>query len=246
MAIPIYFFFRSDPNLVTILTMVILYAEFLWLLRRWSRQVHHHDQGLTHYGIMWTHQNRVEFINGLSIGFLLVWLLFIVEAVFSWVTFKTPTASIGRIILEGLIVSFGIGFAEELFFRGWILDELEKDYNLTTAIWETALLYSSFHFLKPIAEIIRTFPQFPALVLLGLTLGITKHLNRGRLGMSIGIHGGLVWGYYVIQVGQLITYTNTVSPLITGVDRNPLAGVMGLFFLSILYFVVRRKQSLNP
>lgn len=235
-AIPIYFFFHSDPNLVTILTMVILYAEFLWLLRRWSRQVHQHPTGLRHYGLGWTYNNRIELINGLNIGFLLVWLLFIVEAIFGWVTFKNPTASIGRIILEGLLVSLGIGFAEELFFRGWILDELKKDYSPTAAIWGNTLLYASLHFLKPLTEIIRTFPQFPALILLGLTFSWAKQSNRGRLGMSIGLHGGLVWGYYVIQVGQLITYTNTVSPLITGVDKNPLAGVMGLLFLSILGF----------
>lgn len=245
LAIPIYFFFRFDPNLVTILTMVILYIEFLWLLRRWSRQVHHHPNGLRHYGLVWTYNNRVELVKGLSIGFLFVWLLFIAEAIFGWVTFKTPTTTIGRVIVEGLVISLGIGFAEELFFRGWILDELEKDYSRATAIWGNALLYSSLHFLKPLNEVIRTFPQFPALVLLGLTFSWAKYLNRGRLGMSIGLHGGLVWGYYVIQVGQLITYTNTVSPLITGVDRNPLAGVMGLFFLSLLGFFVRRKQKLN-
>lgn len=245
LAIPIYFFFRPDPNLVTILTMVILYAEFLWLLRRWSRQVHRHLGGLTHYGIDWTYQNRVDLVKGLSIGYLFVWLLFIVEAVFGWVTFKNPTASIGRIVLEGFIISLGIGFAEELFFRGWIFDELQKDYSLNATIWGSTLIFASLHFLKPVSEIIRTFPQFPALVLLGLIVSWAKVRHRGRLGMSIGLHGGLVWGYYVIQVGQLITYTDTVSPLITGVDRNPLAGVMGLLFLSLLGLIIRQKSVLK-
>jgi hypothetical protein len=128
-----------------------------------------------------------------------------------------------------------------LFFRGWIFDELAKDYAISGAIWGNALLYSSFHFLKPLSEIIRTFPQFPALVLLGLIFSWAKHLNRGRLGMGIGLHGGLVWGYYVIQVGQLITYTNIVPQWLTGVDRNPLAGVMGILFLGILAKVLNQK-----
>lgn len=245
MAIPIYFLFRRDANLVTILTMTILYIEFLWLLRRWSRQVHHHTHGLGHYGLTWTYNNRLELAKGLGIGFFFVLLLFSVEAMFGWVTFKTPSTSLGRIVIEGLLVSLGIGFAEELFFRGWILDELEKDYPIKWAILGNALFFSSFHFLKPLAEIIRTLPQFPALVLLGLILCWVKHLNRGRLGMSIGLHGGLVWGYYVIQVGQSIAYTDTISPWFTGVDRNPLAGIMGILFLGILAFWIRRKQRLK-
>jgi uncharacterized protein len=246
LAIPLYLFFRHDPNLTSILTMTLLFLGFLWLLRLWSRQVHHHSGGLKHYGLAWTYNNRVELARGLSIGFLFVWLLFITEAILGWVTFETPTASLGRIAVEGLIVSLLIGFAEELFFRGWILDELGKDYPPRPAIWGTALIFSSFHFLKPLAEVIRTFPQFPALILLGLILGRARQLNRGRLGMSIGLHAGLVWGYYILQVGQLITYTYKVPPWLTGIDRNPLAGGMGIFFLIILGLSIGRKRVADP
>jgi hypothetical protein len=90
------------------------------------------------------------------------------------------------------------------------------------------------HFIKPWADIIRTFPQFPALIVLGLTLVWARRRTGYRLGQSLGLHAGLVWAYYVINVGDLMVMRDRVPDWLTGVDRNPLAGLMGLFFLSLL------------
>jgi hypothetical protein len=49
----------------------------------------------------------------------------------------------------------------------------------------------------------------------------------------------LVWGYYIINVGNLITYTKKVPEWITGIDRNPLAGVTGILLLSAIALSVR-------
>jgi hypothetical protein len=38
-----------------------------------------------------------------------------------------------------------------------------------------------------------------------------------------------------------VKYSNNVSPWITGVDNNPLAGLMGLLFLSVLAFWMRKR-----
>jgi membrane protease YdiL (CAAX protease family) len=60
-----------------------------------------------------------------------------------------------------------------------------------------------------------------------------KAFSEGdRLGIPIGLHAGLVWGYYIVNVGQLIEYSNQVPVWVTGIDGNPIAGVMGLLFLS--------------
>ncbi|HEY9891306.1 MAG TPA: LPXTG cell wall anchor domain-containing protein, partial [Candidatus Sericytochromatia bacterium] len=83
-----------------------------------------------------------------------------------------------------------------------------------------------------------------SLLILGLTLVWAKRSTRGLLGLPIGIHAGLVWGYYILNVGKLVEYSHQVSPWITGVDGNPIAGVMGLLFLSFLAFWMR-KRSLN-
>ena len=130
----------------------------------------------------------------------------------------------------------GVGLAEELVFRGWLLDELERDYSPKVSLCADAVIFAILHFIKPLSEMIRTLPQFPGLVLLGLTLVWGKRSHKNNLGISIGLHGGLVWGYYIINVGKLVQYSDRVSPWITGVDSNPIAGLMGLFLLSILGF----------
>jgi hypothetical protein len=240
-AAPIYLLGR-DPNLVTILTMGLLFGEFLLLLRWWGKKVYQQPQLLKRYGLAGTRQNGLDLLKGLSIGLLFTFCLFTLEGLLGWLKFQTPPEVLPRVILEGLASALGIGFAEELVFRGWLLDELQRDYSSKTALWTDAVIFAVSHFIKPLGEIIRTFPTFPCLLLLGLTLVWAKRSSGGLLGLPIGLHAGLVWGYYIINVGQLVHYSNQVSPWITGVDSNPLAGAMGLLFLSILAFWMRKRS----
>ena len=106
----------------------------------------------------------------LAIGFCFCWGLFILEAIFGWVKFNTPRVFLVRIVAEGLLSALGIAFAEELFFRGWILGELQRDYKRETTAWINAIIFALAHFIKPLTEVIRTFITFPALVVLGLIL----------------------------------------------------------------------------
>jgi membrane protease YdiL (CAAX protease family) len=243
-AIPLYYLFAANANLVSILTLIVLYLEFLGLSHYWGRAVYG-DQGLADYGLIWRRKTLIELINGGAIGLFFTFSLFLTQACLGWLNFSAPSPNINRIILEGFLVAFAVGFAEELLFRGWLLRELEKDYRPDIALTISALIFALAHFIKPLAEIIRTFPQFPALVLLGLILGWAKRSCGGRLGKSIGLHAGLVWGYYILNVGQLIKYTGTVPDWITGIDKNPLAGVMGLLFLGILAIWIRKKAVLS-
>jgi len=243
LAAPIYLLV-SDANLVSILTIVLLYVEFIFLLRFWGKYVYSQPQLLRHYGLEITRQNAVDLLRGLAIGTISILLLFGLQGVLGWIVWQKPQSSdfFRKVILEGLIVSLGIGFAEELLFRGWLLDELQRDYSPRTALWIDAVTFATSHFIKPLEAIIHTLPQFPALVLLGLTQVWGKRWRRGRLGLPMGLHGGLVWGYYIINVGGLIKYSGQVPEWITGVDKNPLEGVMGLVFLSGLALWTRGQK----
>jgi hypothetical protein len=241
LAAPIYLFFNSDPNLVTILTMGLLFILFLALLPQWGKYVHRQPQIIQTYGLVWSRRNAIEFFNGLSIGLLFCLGLFATEAIFGWIEIKTPSVMLLKIIAEGLLSAIAIGLAEELVFRGWILDELRRDYQLKTVVGANVLLFALSHFIKPIDEVIRTFVTFPALVILGLSLVWAKGAHRDRLGICIGLHAGLVWGYYILNVGKLIEDRDRVPDWVTGIDGNPIAGVMGLLFLSILALWMRKK-----
>ena len=141
-------------------------------------------------------------------------------------------------ISEGLLSAIGIAIAEELLFRGWLLDELQRDYGKLASIYLSAGMFAWGHFFKPIEEIMRTAVTFPALLLLGIALVLAKYRHGDRLGISIGIHAGLVWGYYIVNVGQIIEYTNEVPAWVTGIDGNPIAGIMGLVFLTVLVLAI--------
>ncbi|MEA5582282.1 type II CAAX endopeptidase family protein [Nodularia harveyana UHCC-0300] len=241
-AIPIYLLV-SDSNLVSILTMVVLYVEFIFLLQLWGKNLYQQPQILKHYGLEITQTNAVDLLSGLATGIISILVVFGLQGFFGWLVWQQPQVFLLRIIIEGLIVSLAVGFAEELLFRGWLLNELERDYNPSLALGINAVVFAVLHFIKPLQAIIETLPQFPALVLLGLTQVWGKRWRRGRLGLPIGLHGGLVWGYYIINVGGLIEYSGQVPDWITGVNQNPLQGVMGVVFMGILALWMRWRAN---
>lgn len=255
-----------NSNTVTIGTMALLFVEFLVFVRLWGQWVHQDARILRRYGLKATQQNGFDLLLGLGLGLISLFLVFLIQGWFGWTQWQSfSSATLLRVGLEGALTGLGTGFAEGLVFRGWILDELERDYSDRTSLWVNSLIFAGLHFLKPLAEIVRTFPQFPGLVLLGLALVWAKrsprrsvpsssspplnstHLprHRGDLGLSIGLHAGLVWGYYIIHVGSLATYTNRVAEGITGIDGNPLAGGVGLLTLAGLAGLMRWRSQVN-
>jgi hypothetical protein len=261
---PIYWVV-DDQNLTSILTLTLLYGEFILLARFWGQQVYQDKTILQSYGLRFSHQNGLELFRGLGLGLSCLLALFGLEGALGWLNWQVPTVFLPQIILEGLLVSLGIGFAEELFFRGWLLHELERDYRPNTALGVASTVFALAHFIKPIAEIRRTWINFPALVLLGLALGWAKRATpttvsldepseqvrrrfQGQLGLPTGLHAGLVWGYYIINVSGLIRYSERVPEWLTGIDGNPLAGVMGVLSLSLIALgmnlVARKRQAI--
>lgn len=240
LAAPIYWFWGAG-NTVSTMTILVLYGEFIVLLRLWGQRVHQQTQPLKNHGLVRNRKNGLDLLKGISVGLLSLLCLFLFEGWLGWLTWQSPTHFLPKVILEGLIVALGLGLAEELLFRGWLVDELRWDYSLKVSLWLSSALYALLHFVKPFAEILRTLPSFPGLMLLGLTLGWARLIHKGRLGFPIGLHAGLVWGYYIINVGDLGHYSGQVSAWVTGIDRNPLAGGVGLLFLGTIALLLKAK-----
>ncbi|PSB22217.1 CPBP family intramembrane metalloprotease [Phormidesmis priestleyi ULC007] len=225
-----------DSNTASIVTILLLYAEFIFLVRLWGRYVYHQPDLLKRYGLVKTRRNGINFLTGLAIGLISLLLMFAVQGVLGWVTWLSPQPFLPRIILEGSLTGLGIGFAEELLFRGWLLDELQRDYSLQRAMWINAIVFALLHAPRSIAQV-------PALILLGLALVLAKRASGGRLGLSIGLHGGLVWGYYMVNVGQLTKYSNQVPDWLTGIGGNPLASLTGMVALGAIALGMKIASS---
>ncbi|MCU0543498.1 MAG: CPBP family intramembrane metalloprotease [Oscillatoriaceae cyanobacterium Prado104] len=240
-AIPIYFLVK-DSNLATILTMGLLFVEFIILLPQWGKRVYGKTNLFKSYGLVNTKQNGIELFIGLAIGTCLTFTLFAVQGLFGFVLWQN-SQNLSRIIAEGLLSALGVGFAEELVFRGWLLDELQRDYNYRISARSNTLIFALAHFIKPVGVMLQSWPQLPGLLLLGSILIWGKRNCQNRLGLPIGLHAGLVWGYYTINVGQLVKYSGSVPDWVTGVNGNPLAGAIGLLFLSILALGMRKMSD---
>jgi membrane protease YdiL (CAAX protease family) len=236
----------QDANQTTILVMALLFVEFVVLMRWWGSAVYRERRIFQTYGLDWNLPSLRDFLRGLGWGLISLILMFLLQISLGWLRWQTPSPAFLQIALEGLASAVGTGLAEELVFRGWILQELERDYSAPVALWANSLTFAILHFIKPLPEVIRTFPQFPGLVLLGLILVWMKRSTRlqrqrsafpdstnasGRLGLPIGFHAGLIWGYYLLNVGKLTSFTDQAPAWVTGIDGNPLAGLVGLVFL---------------
>lgn len=228
-----------DANAASIVSLVILYAEFLVLVRLWGQRVYRQPYLLWLYGLEFSRRNGLEVLLGLGIGLTSVLMLFITQGWLGWLSWQNLHWGIVRTAIEGGVVALAIGFAEEVLFRGWLLDELRRDYTPNMVLVASAVLFATLHF---------RLLAFPAYVLLGLTLVWAKRACYShnasrvheRLGLPIGLHAGLVWGNYVVEVGQMINHTDRVSPWLTGVGGNPLTGLLGLVFLAGMAIAMRQ------
>lgn len=72
---------------------------------------------------------------------------------------------------------------------------------------------------------------------------LNKFINKKEelLGFFMGIYVGLVWGYYIVNVSGLVKYDDGVGDWLIGIDGNFLMGLMGLLFLGVIVFGVRRS-----
>lgn len=232
----------NRSGLTEILALVILYAGFLWGLPRWGDRIHRWPYPFQRCGLIFQLQTARDLALALVIGVLGVFALFGLETLLGWATPTAPNSQLAQFILEGFFMALAVSFAEEMLFRGWLLAELEKNYSSTAALAMCALFFALTHFIKPWAEIVRTFPQFFGLLVLGIALvwarrsptGSTRGHNPTRLGYPIGLHAGLIWGYYIVNVGGLSEYTGRVPEWVTGIDSNPLAGLLGVVLLCLI------------
>ena len=127
-AVPIAYLI-PDPNLQSLFSMPALYLEFIVLLKIWNPYVHHEAKPLLRYGFRSPRLNLINLLSGLLIGWGAVSLLFVFLGEMGWAQWFVPNVGFLRVVAESLVISLAFGFAEELLFRGWLFDELSRDYS---------------------------------------------------------------------------------------------------------------------
>jgi uncharacterized protein len=225
----------------------LLYVVFLLVLPRWERAVRAETRPWGKVGFVGRRELGQGMATGALMGSLSLVLLAAVQLALGWAVLDSDGArgvSLLQTALIGALAATAVGWSEEVLFRGWLLRELEQGWLPGVALGATSLIFAIAHFIKPLNAILALLPQFVGLLLLGLVLGWARRIpvghNKTGLGHPVGLHAGLVWGYYLLEVGNLLHPTGVVPAWVTGLDGNPLAGLLGLTLLSGLAVVVFR------
>ena len=141
------------------------------------------------------------------------------------------------LVLNGVALGLGVGFAEELLFRGWLLGELSLLVGAQRALGLQALLFSLVHtrFNLPLGPLLALLG---GLLLLGLALGLQRRADGQLLWGAVGLHGGLVGGWFVLHTG--VVAINPSAPAWLMGPANPIGGVLGWLGLALLLLARRR------
>jgi membrane protease YdiL (CAAX protease family) len=141
------------------------------------------------------------------------------------------------LLLNALLLGLGVGFAEELLFRGWLMGELTLLLGRKRALWLQAAVFSLVHtrFNLPLLQLLGLLA---GLLLLGLALGLQRRADGGLLWGAIGLHGGLVGGWFLLVQG-LVQVSATAPSWLIG-PANPIGGLLGWLGLG-LFLLARRR-----
>lgn len=218
---------------------VFSFLFFLLLMPRWiSRRWHQTTSPWRSLGIRQSQHTQfprdiVFFIRGLSLSFTLLAFIAIPLTLGGWIQWSeniTNTQTINAIIL-----CFGVGIPEELIFRGWLWGELKLLLGARFAIIGQASAFSLVHTRFNLG-LIPMLSLLIGLFLLGWLLAKYRSMDDGSLWGCIGLHGGLISGWFLIQA----SLTQQISPAPSwlvgpgGFNANPIGGWIAIITIGAL------------
>ncbi|MGJ3244780.1 MAG: CPBP family intramembrane glutamic endopeptidase [Elainellaceae cyanobacterium] len=139
------------------------------------------------------------------------------------------------IVVPVAVLSLGIGFVEELVFRGFMETQLEMRYSPWLSAAIVSLMFASLHL---VWDVDKTRPQLPGLWLMGMVLVLARWADAGSIGIAWGLHAAWIFGISILDTTQRLSVTQRVPTWVTGLKGEPLAGVVGIVFLSLTGLVL--------
>ena len=238
LATPIFLLGIDKENLSLIGT-IFTFLIYLFSLPRWFKLRWGVKNTWTLLGI-----NKIDkiinlfifFFRGFLLSIVLISLILIPIIGTKWGywigTISTDT------FINAIYLILGVGFAEELIFRGWLLEELKKQFGLKKAIFGQAFIFSIVHigfdlpFLQMLSILIGLF-------LLGILLSLIRLKDKNSLWGCIGLHGGLVGLWFITNNGLLEISKNSPKWLVGPgiINTNPLGGIFGISLMAIFCFL---------
>lgn len=207
-------------------------------------------------GARWERHEGRRLMAGIFIGGLFVSLLFLggiaigAGALLGWQEGPLP-AALGELATV-LVILFIAAAAEEIAFRGYILQNLRQGGNRWTAILVSSAIFSAIHFMNP-----HYFKSFAPIniFLIGMVFALIR-IRWNSLWLPIGLHFG--WNFTLgpilsLPVSGLEMFTGLLRVrwpgeelLWTGGQFGPEGGLLCTLFLALALILLSLPGAASP
>ena len=237
-------FEKENLSLIgTIFTLILfIFSMPSWFNIRWEIRNTWTVLGLNKKNLL---ENILHFSQGIFLSLILIILILIPILNENYIIWLGGLSS--KIIINGILLTFGVGFAEELIFRAWLLEELKLQFGIKIALISQAIVFSIAHIQSGISfwDVSGTLI---GLFLLAILCSIIRFKDAGSLWGAIGLHGGLVGIWFILNNGLIEISNETPIWLVGNDSKNPLGSLYGISLLtisSIFYFLNFKSQILK-
>lgn len=211
---------KADQKLPLLIPLYLLAPFVVWLTSKFA------NTSLLDYGLLGKASTFIDLGLGIALGVTSIFLVFACQLSWGWCALnKSKIRQLPITMLSILLLALFVGGVEELVFRGFLLTELQIDYQLWIAATISSLIFAVLHLFWERRE---TLPQLPGFWLMGMILVFARFVDGGNLGLAWGLHSGWVWVIATIDTVGIIDYTGNVSEFVTGKYNKPLAGAAGI------------------
>ena len=217
---------------------VLSFVLFLLVMPRWAALRWSEGQPWKRLGLV-ARKPRARVKNVISLGIGLLMSTALIGLIVSLLVLTGNGSWQGNLEIQAMLNCFllalGVGCAEELIFRAWLWEELTKILGYRGGLLSQAALFSLVHTrfnlgFGPMLGLLT------GLFLLGLILALLRLRDQGSLWGCIGLHGGLVGGWFLAHQNLLSIDPNAPIWLVGpgGPNANPLGGVIAILSLTII------------
>ena len=237
-----YLFNREiNSNNLSVVGTVITFILFLFVLPSWGRIRWKVNNLWVSIGLDFNNKFRSLkiFFSGFMFSVFLISILLVFLFTFGWVD-RIDSIKFTE-LLNAILLIFGIVLAEEIVFRGWLMEEMVFLFGLKRAMILQPAIFSLAHFRSEVG-LLALIPFLFGLFLFGLVLTLRRTIDKGSLWGCVGLHGGLVGIWYLIDSGMVVFSINTPYFFLGPSQNmvNPIGSVVGITILIVTIFFQRR------
>ena len=235
------FNFNISTDNLSIIGTIITFILFLRVLPSWGRIRWKTNHLWLSIGLDFKNKFTALklFFSGFMLSVFLLIILFLFFLLFGWID-RVDYIKVTQ-LLNAIFLIFSIVLAEEIIFRGWLMEEMVLLFGLRRGIIFQSTIFSLAHYRSDIG-LLALIPFFTGLFLFGIVLTLRRTFDRGSLWGCVGLHGGLVGIWYLFDSG-MVSFSIDTPYFLLGPSKNmvnPIGSVIGITILLVTLFFQRR------